>query len=56
MTERGEWNIACSYGSHNFFRGDHVDDALFFMVCGDCDAVYGCGKALWEALPERTAA
>lgn len=48
-----EWNIACSYGSHNFFRGDSVDNAVFFMVCSECDATYQCAEHVWKALPER---
>lgn len=43
-----EWNIACSYGVHKFYRKEKGD--LKVKICTACDAIYFTTDVEWMML------
>ena len=52
-----DWNIACSYGAHEWVRAGtgtaREGSRIFLKECANCDASYFCGESEWHRLPER---
>ena len=46
------WNIACSYGCHDWVKAGEVVGPRYLKGCRNCDASYFCSRATWDNLPE----
>jgi hypothetical protein len=51
----GAWNAACSYGCHEWVRGDEVWGGRFLKGCRNCDASYFCTLSEWANLSPKGA-
>jgi hypothetical protein len=55
LRANGAWNAACSYGCHEWVKGDEVWGGRFLKGCRNCEASYFCTPREWADLKPRDA-